>query len=218
MSTSWDEGPTGDGVLARRGRWCVLAAAFLGWMFAGVEMSLMVAATRPAIQEFLASGSDAAGLARINVIADEWFSRFLVAFFLGAAGGGVLFGWLGDRVGRAKAMGWSVVCYSAVTGLSYFSRSPELLWILRFVACLGVGGMWPNGVALVSEAWPKASRPMLVGLLGCAANVGFLILGWIMLVHPVTRETWRWVLLFGGSRHQGGHGHGHRQCRPARGL
>jgi len=168
-------------------------------MFAGVEMSLMVAATRPAIQDFLAAGSEVADLARIPVIADEWFSKFLVAFFLGAAAGGVLFGWVGDRFGRARAMGWSVICYSAVTGFSYFCRSPELLWVLRFVACLGVGGMWPNGVALVSEAWPKVSRPMLAGLIGCAANVGFLILGWAMLVYPVTRETWRWVLLFGGS-------------------
>lgn len=187
------------GPLGRRGRWLVLGAAFLGWMFAGVEMSLMVAATRPAIQEFSATGSvGSAGGVSVEVAADRWFSWFLVAFFLGAAAGGVVFGWMGDRFGRAKAMGWSILCYSLITGLSYGVTTPEQLLVLRFLACLGVGGMWPNGVALASEAWPRVSRPMLAGWIGCSANVGFLILGWVMLHHPVTRDTWRWVLLFGG--------------------
>jgi MFS family permease len=173
--------PEGGGSLARKNRWLVLAAAFLGWMFAGVEMSLMVSATRPAIQEFFADGTDKAGPASVEIMADQWFSWYLVAFFLGAAAGGMLFGALGDRLGRAKAMGWSILCYSLITGLSYWVRSPGELLILRFLACLGVGGMWPNGVALVSEAWPSVLRPALSGLIGCSANVGFLILGWIML-------------------------------------
>jgi MFS family permease len=59
--------------------------------------------------------------------------------------------------------------------------------------------MWPAGVSLVSEAWPAVSRPTLAGLIGCAANVGFLILGLIMLGRPVTQDSWRWVLLFGSS-------------------
>jgi MFS family permease len=59
--------------------------------------------------------------------------------------------------------------------------------------------MWPAGVSLVSEAWPDVSRPTLAGLIGCSANVGFLILGVIMLWRPVTPDTWRWVLLFGGT-------------------
>jgi SHS family sialic acid transporter-like MFS transporter len=183
---------------ARREPWVILAAAFLGWMFAGVEMSVMVAATRPAVQEFQAAGTLAASDLPIEVVADRWFSWYLIAFFLGAASGGALFGALGDRLGRVKAMGSSIVCYAAFTAFSYRVATPEQLLVLRFLACLGVGGMWPNGVSLTLEAWPKVSRPMLAGLIGCSANVGFLILGWVMAYHPVTRETWRWVLLFGG--------------------
>ncbi|MBL9136025.1 MAG: MFS transporter [Verrucomicrobiales bacterium] len=182
----------------RREAWVILAAAFLGWMFAGVEMSLVVAATRPAIQEFQAAGVLSATGVSLEVAADRWFSWFLIAFFLGAASGGALFGALGDRFGRVKAMGASIVCYSAFTAISYRVATPEQLLLLRFLACLGVGGMWPNGVSLTLEAWPSVSRPMLAGLIGCSANVGFLILGWVMAYHPVTRDTWRWVLLFGG--------------------
>lgn len=179
-------------VLGRGDRWVILATAFLGWMGAGMEMALMPATTRPAIQSMLSGPG-------VEVAADRWFSWLLMAFLLGAALGGALLGWMGDRWGRARAMGWSIACYSVFTGLSYWARTPEELGVLRFLACLGVGGMWPNGVALASEAWPGISRSVLAGLIGCAANVGFLLLGWIMLHHPVTRESWRWVLLLGGA-------------------
>ena len=185
--------------LSGRGRALVLVAATLGWMFAGVEMSLMVAATRPAIQDFSAEAGTGAGSVSVEVSADKWFSWYITAFLLGAALGGLVFGWLGDRSGRVKAMGASILCYSVLTGSSYFVTSPEQLLILRFAACLGVGGMWPSGVALVSEAWPNVTRPTLAGLIGASANVGFLILGLIMLYHPITRSSWRWVLLLGGS-------------------
>ena len=62
--------------LGKSGRYRVLIAGFLGWMFAGVEMSLMVSATRPAIQDFLGSSFT-------EQSADSWFSYYLVAFFLG---------------------------------------------------------------------------------------------------------------------------------------
>ena len=60
--------------------------------------------------------------------------------------------------------------------------------MLRFLACLGIGGVWPNAVALVAEAWPDASRPFLAGLLGAAANVGFVLLGVIGYCFPDHRR------------------------------
>ena len=95
-------------------RW-VLIAVFLGWMGAGIEMSLMIPATRPAIQSFVGHA------ARIEVAADQWLSFFIAAFLLGAAAGGLLFGWLGDRAGRVRAMSASILCYSLITGLGYFA-------------------------------------------------------------------------------------------------
>jgi SHS family sialic acid transporter-like MFS transporter len=181
-------------VLSPRQRRRVLAAVFLGWLGAGIEMSLMVPATRPAIQSFAGTGATS-----IEVTADQWLSWFVAAFLLGAAAGGLLFGWLGDRAGRVRAMSASILCYSLVTGLGYFARTPEQLLALRFLACLGIGGMWPTGVALVSEALPGMSRPMAAGLIGTSANVGFLILGIVMMYHPIARESWRWVMLLGAT-------------------
>jgi MFS family permease len=96
-------------------------------------------------------------------------------------------------------MAVSILCYSLITGLGYFATSPEQLLVLRFLACLGIGGMWPTGVALVNEAWPGLSRPVVAGVIGASANVGFLVLGILMLSHPVTRTSWRWVMLLGAT-------------------
>ena len=181
------------------GRYLMLIAAFLGWMFAGVELSIMVPVNRSALQEFFSIQGPITDAITFEILSDQWFSWFITAFLLGAATGGALFGWLGDRIGRVKALGLSIICYSVITGLSYFVTGPEQLLVLRFLAMIGVGGSWPNGMALVSEGWPKVSRPMIAGLIGMSANIGFLLLGVLMLMFPVNQETWRWVLLFGAT-------------------
>ncbi|MFO0912618.1 MAG: MFS transporter [Pirellulales bacterium] len=200
-------GATAVRSLAASAQYLVLLTTFLGWMGAGMEMALMVPATRPAIQGFMAERqAQAAAAARtgqspaeLNTAADQWLSLFVAAFLLGAAAGGMVFGWLGDRIGRAKAMGLSILCYSAISGLSYFATSPGQLLVLRFLACLGIGGMWPCGVALLMESVPGMSRAFLAGWIGTSANVGFLLLGLLMLRYPITPDTWRWVFLFGGT-------------------
>ncbi|MEZ6070319.1 MAG: MFS transporter [Pirellulales bacterium] len=121
--------------------------------------------------------------------------HYIAAFLLGAALGGLVFGWLGDRSGRTKAMGLSILWYSLFTGLGYWATDANQLLVLRFVACMGIGGMWPNGVALVAEAWPDVSRPALAGLIGAAANVGITVLGVISRLHPLTADSWRWLML-----------------------
>jgi MFS family permease len=73
------------------------------------------------------------------------------------------------------------------------------LLVLRFLACLGVGGAWPNTVALVAEAWPAASRPLLAGVLGTAANVGQVLMGLLGLWIDITPESWRWTFLAGAA-------------------
>jgi MFS family permease len=147
-----------------------LLAAFLGWMFDGLEMGLFPLAGRPALKELLStSGSDA------NI--GPWFAGIIAAFLVGAAAGGILFGWLGDRIGRVKAMVWSVATYSIFSGLCGFATAPWHIGVLRFIASLGMGGEWSLGVSLISEIWPAKARPLLSGLIGAAANVGFFLVG-----------------------------------------
>ncbi|MEO2048517.1 MAG: MFS transporter [Pirellulales bacterium] len=177
--------------LSNSARLLILVTAFLGWLFAGTIMVIIPLAGRAVNISFFGPDQEAE--------LGNWFSRYICAFLLGAATGGLLFGWLGDRIGRAKAMGLSILCYSALTGLTYFVQSPTQLVILRFLACLGVGGMWPNGVSLASEAWSNISRPLLAGLIGTSANLGFMLLSLIALYQPITPESWRWVFLVGAA-------------------
>jgi SHS family sialic acid transporter-like MFS transporter len=206
------------------GRYLILAAAFLGWMFSGVQMSLMNLASRSATMEFARSGAldDSPALSWERLLPNfeppgtssrkgselellvkaqtpRWFARFNSAFLLGAACGGLVFGWVGDRFGRVRAMGLCIVWYSLFAGLAYFVAAPEQLMLLRFVAALGVGGMWPSAVSLASEAWPDVSRPMLAGLIGTSANVGIVLMSAVGMAHDITPESWRWVLLAGAS-------------------
>jgi MFS family permease len=179
--------------LSRTGRMLVLATAFLGWMMAGTIMAIAPLAGRAATASFAPNASEG----QIG----EWFSRYVCAFLLGAAAGGLGFGWLGDRIGRAKAMAASILCYSLLTGCTYFAQTPVQYLTLHFLACLGVGGMWPNGVALVSEAWPNVSRPLLAGLIGASANLGLMLLAALAALPNmhITAENWRWVALVGAT-------------------
>lgn len=149
-------------------KWLALTAAFLGWMFDGLEMGLFPLVARPAMLELMGE----AQMAHFGT----WMSIIIAMFLVGAALGGVLFGALGDRIGRTSAMIWSVLAYSVFSGACAFATAPWHIAGLRFLAALGMGGEWALGVALVMEIWPAKSRPLMAGLIGAAANVGFLII------------------------------------------
>jgi MFS transporter, SHS family, sialic acid transporter len=171
-----------------RTQWMVLLAAFLGWLFDGYEMGLFPVIARPALKDLLGAGAgdDAIGW---------WMGVATATFLLGAACGGAVFGWLGDRIGRVKSMALSILAYSLVNGLGWFATEPWHLAGVRFLSALGMGGQWSLAVALVMESWPERWRPMLAGAIGAAANVGFLLVGVTARVHHVTPESWRWMML-----------------------
>src|SRR5688572_9247085 len=152
-----------------KGAWLALAAALLGWMFDGAEMgifSLVGGKAMEALMPGVAKGER-----------DLWFNIIMASFLVGAATGGVLFGWLGDRIGRVRAMTLSVLTYALFTGMCGFAGEAWQVGILRFIAALGMGGEWSLGVALVMEVWPNKSRAFMAGLIGAAANVGYLLVG-----------------------------------------
>jgi MFS family permease len=160
---------------SNRAKWMALTAALLGWMFDGVEMGLFPFAARPALQSLLtAQGVPAADL---NATVGSWMGTVTATFLIGAAFGGLVFGWLGDRFGRVRAMTLSVLVYSLFSALGAAVQDPAQLAGTRFLASLGMGGEWALGVALVMEVWPADKRPLLAGLIGAIANVGFLLVG-----------------------------------------
>jgi MFS family permease len=156
-----------------RGAWLALIAALLGWMFDGFEMGLFPLVARPALTDLLGrERADAVGL---------WNGIMIAVFLVGAATGGVVFGWLGDRIGRVRAMTLSVLTYALFMGLCGVSGSLVQMVFFRFISSLGMGGEWSLGVALVMEIWPNRSRALMAGLIGAASNVGFLTIAVIGL-------------------------------------
>lgn len=157
------------------GKWMALTAALLGWMFDGAEMGLFSMVGRAAIQDLLGFGSSPTKEQEGTI--GLYFGIVIAVFLVGAATGGVLFGWLGDRIGRVRAMSLSVLTYALFTGFCGVVQKPEQIAVLRFIAALGMGGEWSLGVALVMEVWPNRSRGLMAGLIGAAANVGYLLVG-----------------------------------------
>jgi SHS family sialic acid transporter-like MFS transporter len=178
--------PTAE--LTRGGRYAVLAAAFLGLVFDGIELGLMPVASLSVTQSLL--GDDFT-----KALGGRWFAWFTAALMFGAAIGGSWLGNLGDRIGRARAMGVSILCYSLFAGLGAFVTSCEQMLVLRFLVGLGVGGMWPNGVALVAECWPDTSRPTVSGVLGAGINIGIVCLSLLGIAWPITPDSWRWIFM-----------------------
>ncbi len=172
-----------------RAQWYVLFAAFLGWMFDGLEMGLFPIAARPALIDLLDSPAES--------VIGEWYSYMVAAFLLGAALGGLVFGWLGDRLGRVRTMALSIAVYAGFTGLCFFAGSPAHLILFRFCAAIGMGGEWALGVALIMECWPEKYRPILAGVIGAAANVGFLAISLVAVRFAVNEDNWRYMMLAG---------------------
>jgi MFS family permease len=196
-----------------RGQWLALAAALLGWMFDGFEQGVLGLVGRPALIDVLhlegpahlasdpslPERDQATARAQVEGPVGFWVSVINASWLLGAAIGGWLFGWLGDRLGRVRAMVFSVLAYAVFTGLIGLVRNPWEIVGLRFLAALGMGGEWALGVALVMESWPHSLRPLLAGLIGAAANVGFMLnfLPVVLVESLGTRMNeggWRWVL------------------------
>jgi len=177
--------------LGPRARVAVLAAAFLGLLFDGVELGLMPVASLSVSKSLLGNAfTPAAG--------GDWFARFTAALMLGAAIGGIALGNLGDRIGRSRAMGVSILFYSVCAALGSFVTSQEQMLVLRFFVGLGVGGMWPNGIALVAESWPTASKATVSGVMAAGLNAGILMLAQLAQVWPITPDSWRWIFQLAG--------------------
>ncbi len=167
--------------------WLILIVAWLGWMFDGMEMGLYSVLAQPALRDLLHTTDKG----MITQYAGYMFALFL----LGASAGGFIFGRLGDKIGRVKTMIITVILYSVFTGLSALSQTAWQFGICRFIGAMGLGGEWGLGVALVMETWPNAKRPLLAGLLGSSANVGFLISSLVNL--NFNHLGWRLIFCIG---------------------
>jgi MFS family permease len=150
--------------LLTRYHWFVLIVAALGWLFDCLDQQLFNAARVPAMRDLLQTTN----MGKVT----EYGGYATSVFLMGWAAGGLIFGYLGDRIGRAKTMMLTILIYSLCTGLSAFSVGFWDFAFYRFLTGLGVGGEFAVGVALVAEVMPDAARPHALGLLQALSTVG----------------------------------------------
>src|SRR5579872_1892863 len=163
-----------------RYHWFVLAVAALGWLFDTMDQQLFVLARPAAMIDLIpaVSTSDPKALDMARRTAGDYATSIFIA---GWATGGLFFGMLGDRIGRAKTMLITILLYSAFTGLSALSVGILDFSFYRFLTGLGVGGEFAVGVALVAEVMPGGARTGAIGMLQALSALGNIAAAFINL-------------------------------------
>lgn len=185
--------------------WFVLGVAALGWLFDCLDQQLFVLA-RPAVMKDLypeTSGMTAEETKALGEKRETGGDIATSVFLCGWALGGIVFGVMGDRVGRAKTMMITILLYSLFTGLSALSKGLWDFCLYRFLTGLGVGGEFAVGVALVAEVMPNRARPYTLGLLQALSAVGNISAALInlglglALEEGLVESPWRIMFLIG---------------------
>ena len=164
----------------RRARNAFVAAS-LGWMLDSFDVMLYAIVVAALIEDpTLRLSFRMAGI--LNSVT-------LVA----AAGGGIAFGAIADRIGRKRALIAAVLIYSVFTAACGFAQSALQLAIFRVGLGLGMGGEWATGVALVSETFPARHRGKALAFVQSAWAIGY---GLAALVNLVVMPIWGWRGVF----------------------
>lgn len=147
--------------------WYVFALAAMGWLFDTMDSQIFLASRSITIRDLLPDQTDD--------IRRAYGGYVTSMFILGWATGGIIFGMLGDRWGRAKTMALTILIYAGFTGLSAVSRTWYEFGSYRFLTGMGVGGEFAAGAALVAEVMPEKARAKALGFLQALSTVGNMI-------------------------------------------
>jgi MFS family permease len=178
--------------------WLVVVIASAGWLFDCMDQRLFILGRESALKDLLQS--DPARLASIKT----HIGYATTSMILGWATGGIIFGMMSDKMGRVKTMVATLIVYSGFTGLSGFATSWVDFTIYRFLAGIGIGGMFGAATTLVAESVPAAFRAMALGSLQALSALGNIVGSLLSLQIPPGAESfvggyagWR-VLFFVG--------------------
>jgi MFS family permease len=166
----------------------VLVIAWLGWVFDSMDSTIYNLVLTPALRELLGTRGTPENVG--------WYGGIILAIFLaGWAVGGLLFGVLADRMGRARTLVITILIYALFTALAGFSHTWWQLAIYRFLTALGIGGEWAAGATLVAEVWPESLRVKGAGLLQSAWGAGYFLAAGVGAL--LSHRSWR-VMFFVG--------------------
>jgi len=167
--------------------WHVLLATWLGGVFDGFDSSIFAMVLFPAVSELIGS-KDSASVGQ--------FGSYIIALFLvGWAIGAAFFGWLADRIGRAKTLTLTILVYALCTGLCATAHTWWEMGLYRFLVGAGIGGEMGIGAVLLTECWPKKSRLHAVGFMATSLGFGYLLTASLNLA--LGGFGWRWLFVAG---------------------
>jgi MFS family permease len=175
-----------------RYQWLVLAVAAVGWLFDTMDGNLWNLVRQVAVEQLIQPHVPAEQLRQ----ATSYYGGLITSIFLiGWAAGGLIFGILGDRIGRTRTMVATILIYALFTGLGSLAQNWQQLAATRFLTGLGVGGEWAAGASIVAEVFPARSRPMALGMLQALSAVGNMLAAGISF--GLAGVNWRWVFAVG---------------------
>ncbi len=153
-------------------QWLVLFAAWLGWGFDVFDGLLFNFVSGLCVPDLL--GLDPASREGREATA-FWTGSLTSLLLIGWAIGGILFGWLADRIGRTRTLLLTMLTYALATLACAFAPNLAVLALFRFVASLGIGGEWAAGASLVAETVPEERRVVAGALLYTSAPAGLFL-------------------------------------------
>jgi MFS family permease len=175
----------------------VFVMASLAWLLDCLGQQVFIIARNPAVTALMPAGTPPDKI-------KEWGGYATTIFVLGWATGGLIFGAVGDRIGRARSLAITILLYGLCTGLSAYSVNMTDFCFYRFIAGLGVGGVFGLAVALCADSLPDQARPQALGLLqalsalgNVAAGIAAVFLGYRAAINPSAASGWRSLFIFG---------------------
>ena len=159
-----------------------LVAGGLGWMLDAMDVMLYSLVLAFLMREFAMDTRTAGFLNSLTLLA--------------SAIGGLLFGWVADRIGRTRALMASIGLYSVASAACGFSRSIPELAAFRFLLGLGMGGEWTAAAALIAETWRPEHRGKALGLMQSSYAIGEAIAALVVAV-VLPHFGWRAVFFVG---------------------
>ncbi|HEX3602219.1 MAG TPA: MFS transporter [Lacipirellulaceae bacterium] len=178
--------------------WFVFLVASGAWLFDCLDQRLFSLARIPALRSLMVGAEESV----VQATGKEVTAVFLIGWGIG----GLIFGALGDRYGRARMLNLTVVIYSMFTGLTFFSTTYWDFAICRFLTGLGVGGVFGLAVALMAETLPDSARAGALGMLQILSTVGNVSAGLFLTLSAYlptgnslvpAGQPWRYMFLVG---------------------
>lgn len=169
--------------------------ASLAWLFDCLDQQIFILVRKEALRFLLPPSMDGSEV--------QAYSGYATSIFMiGWATGGMIFGSVGDRFGRARTLTLTVLLYSFCTGLSAFSVGWIDFAVYRFLTGLGVGGVFGLAVTLVADTLPPRSRTGALGMLQALSAVGNIGAGlaYLFVTKVVKLEpsvSWKVMFLLG---------------------